>query len=202
MTERERIDALIERFGCTAPRRCYPPTLAGLDAFIRDFTRGRGRAFVSAKELATPYHPERARQLYATPYLIPGVPTIQAAERKQQLPTTADWNRFAAIWSLILPFRESDGRPLSVINWYRPRLYNTAVGGSRGSDHLTAHAIDIGVRDAEHRGALVNYLDEFIDDPELLLSVGVYRTRVHVGVRAPATVAKGRKRTWGPNDPW
>ncbi len=202
VTESQRLDALIERFGCNAPRRCYPPMVAGLDAFI-DHLVGPGRnSYVTGKEVATPYKPSIARRHYATPFLIPGVPSIAVVERGVELPGAGDWNRFGAIWALLLPFRESDGRPLEVVNWYRPRNYNASVGGSKGSDHLTAHACDIGVRSSEHRGALVNYLDEFIDDPDLALSVGVYRTRIHVGVRAPATVAKGRRRTWGPNDPW
>ena len=202
MTEREQLDAIIERFGCHAPRRCYPPTVAGLDAFIREPVGPDREPFVSGKELATPYHPEKAREFYSTPHLIPGVPAIAAVERGVELPGTADWNRFGAIWALLLPFREEDGRPLEVVNWYRPRLYNQAVDGSKRSDHLTAHAVDIGVRDAEHRGALANYLDEFIRDKQLLLSVGVYRTRIHVGIRSPVCLDKGRSRTWGPNDPW
>ena len=185
---------IIARFGLRAPTSCYPATLAGLQGYLDELADGAG-LHVTAKEVATPYHPEIAEKLYATPFLIPGSENIAIVDGDAAM-TSWDFERFAAIWALLLPFRREDGRPLSVINWFRPDSYNAhpRVDGAKRSDHLTADAIDVGIRDASHRKALAKHLAQYRKDEELQLSLGVYTTRIHVGIRSPAGA-----RVWGPN---
>ncbi|MFT5993190.1 MAG: hypothetical protein ACI82G_002191, partial [Bradymonadia bacterium] len=112
--------------------------------------------------------------------------------------TSEAFERFGAIWALVLPFRQRDGRALKVENWFRPGEYNVKVGGAENSDHLTANAVDLKFKDADHKRALIDYLDQFYGDRDIALSLGTkYRTRVHVGIRAPATLERSkRRRRW------
>lgn len=45
--------------------------------------------------------------------------------------------------TVLEPLRAALGRPIVVLSGYRPSWLNTAVGGSRTSDHLEARAADI-----------------------------------------------------------
>ena len=71
--------------------------------------------------------------------------------------------------------------PVDVNSWYRDIAYNTAVGGSRGSLHMTCGAADI-----SKRGWVPADLAHAIDQnhPESSkLGIGIYPTFVHVDVR-------------------
>ena len=73
------------------------------------------------------------------------------------------WPRGIAVAALIDKIRgDIVGAPVYVRNWLRPSDYNKAVHGEPGSDHLTAHAMDVDSRiqttiltTAHHRKVLI-----------------------------------------------
>lgn len=201
MTEHRKLDLIIDRFGLTPPRGSYCPTVDGLGEYIAELC-GNKRPYVSAQEVASPFHPEIAERLYGTPDLVPGDRRIAGVEGAEHEVSAEDFRGFGAVWAVLRPFRKDDGRPLTVVNWYRPPRYNKAVGGAETSDHLTAHAVDVRITGASHRKALLGYLSPLMRDEQLLLSVGAYTNRVHVGVRSPVCVQRGRSRRWGAQQHW
>ena len=202
---------IITEFGLQAPALCYDSTLEGLWAYLGALTIGEtdeffnepsGREWVSrqlhltAEELATPYHPEVAKKVYGTPHLIPG-----SSEIGEGNPDT-DFPKIGALIALVLPFRKDDGRSINWVNWYRPSKYNAdpKVAGAKNSDHLRATAVDLGFKDADHRNAFVDYLEPLWKRGDLRMSLGFYRTRIHVGLLDEGT-KPGQQRAWGPTEP-
>jgi hypothetical protein len=56
--------------------------------------------------------------------------------------SSSEKNILALAYSLDL-VRADWGRPILVTSWYRPSAINRAVGGAKGSQHLTGRAADI-----------------------------------------------------------
>lgn len=91
--------------------------------------------------------------------------------------------------------RLAAGVPLAVISGYRTLAHNTAVGGAKGSAHLTAEAADV----RPGRGMSPDELHDMIlahhkaGKLPLIGGLGLYRSWVHVDVRK---AADGHLRRW------
>lgn len=121
------------------------------------------------------------------------------------LPARAAWPRLACVLHIAESLRAIAG-PLEVLHWWRPGSYNAAVSNANekpGSDHVTASAVDLMARD----GARLDAAVEAVIDPIWLadrtdmvrgISIGHRRgsLKIHIGVWAPATRAKGAPRRW------
>ena len=171
---------ICEYFGRKMP--CPVEYKGGLEELQRFFD-DMGVMYFTAREYATPHHRDIARQLgYADGLLIPPphmwahlAPCIAAADR----------------------LREVLGAPVACVNGWRPEDYNKRVDGSKRSDHITAHAVD--VKPPPEMMALATVWAEsilFEDGDRLLMSLGVGPTRLHIGFRAPVSEEKGYGRHW------
>lgn len=121
------------------------------------------------------------------------------------LPARIAWPRLACVLHIAESIRDITG-PLEVLHWWRPQSYNHAVSCAnekKGSDHVTGSAVDLMARDGSRLDAAV----EAVIDPIWLsdrtsmvrgISVGHRRgsLKIHIGVWAPATRAKGAPRRW------
>lgn len=108
------------------------------------------------------------------------------------LPRKDWWMRGVALCKLLDPIRKAIGSPISVANWWRPEPYNSLVGGSEDSDHITAHAFDVDAKGEDDAADIVEYLyDGFRFDSisgALNMSIGTYEKsprRIHVGLFSP-----------------
>ena len=157
----------------------YGHSLEELQRFFDDM----GIEYFTAREYATPYHPEIARELGYKGGLL--------------IPPPHMWAHLAPCIAAADKLRKTLGAPVKCINGWRPADYNKRVGGSTRSDHITAHAVDV-----EPSGELIalatvwaeSILDE--DGDRLLMSLGMGPTRLHIGFRAPVTEEKGSARHW------
>lgn len=173
---------VLELFGYRTPSPDrYQKSIKDLQRYLDDV----GIKNFSAKEIATPYHPDIAKKQGWSDGLL--------------IPPPACWPHGAACLAIAEKIRTMTGRPLLCANWYRPDPYNAAVAGSSAQgDHPSATAIDIqftgssaDVRAA--RAIAVPYLQDLYRK-ELFLALGLYgdERRIHIGV----CTGMG-KRKWG-----
>jgi len=85
--------------------------------------------------------------------------------------------------------REHVSRPVSIISGYRSPTYNKKIGGARRSQHMSAKAADIKIKDltpAEIKDIIVSLIKE---GKMKSGGIGLYTTFVHYDVR-------GRNARW------
>ena len=86
------------------------------------------------------------------------------------------------------PIRAQYGRPLD-IRCYRPEPYNSLVAGAKGSRHRIAEALDLRVMPGGSLEGLRRVaIDYVLDNPEIGIGLGLYRTDVHVDTREDSKV--------------
>lgn len=144
-----------------------------------EWVAGLQLAHFSLDEIQRPNHPDVARRLGFAMFAIPTV------YRK----------RAAVVLHVADLIRVATRRPIRMRNAYRPPPYNAAVGGARGSDHVTAQGVDLDFQDAEHREqaeCFLRGLDAMV--PDLELSIGCGRETLHVG----AMTVRGRREWYYP----
>lgn len=104
------------------------------------------------------------------------------------------WERGVACIALADKLREKSGLPIGLRNWWRPKDYNDAVGGADGSDHLTAHAVDLDCSSKEHREVCEKLLIPYWLDSGYRLSLGLSKSKplglsggvtIHLGIHSP-----------------
>lgn len=117
------------------------------------------------------------------------------AGRPSLVPPRAEWPALGSVCVLVDRRRVELGTPLIYRYGYRPVRFNTAIGGSKGSDHLTACAVDVTARGVAEQRALLSALKPFWISRVFGLSLGysVAGLRVHVGIWAPRTLARGQR---------
>lgn len=140
-----------------------------LDGF-QNYLTSSGIRYFSAREMTTPNHPAKAR----------------AAGYDTFLPERGWWLRGAALAALADVLRELVGEPVRMRNWWRPAAYNKAVGGKPGSDHVTAHGVDLDYKSQASRRKAEARLREYHDEaPWLEMSLGLGARTTHVGIGSP-----------------
>lgn len=142
---------------------------ATVDGF-QNFLTSTGIQHFSAREMVTPNHKDIARRLGYDEFL----------------PEQAWWDRGAALAACADVLREAVGEPVRMRNWWRPRDYNSEVGGAAGSDHVTAHGVDLDYRSADSRRIAEAQLREWQRDEDWLeMSLGLGGRTTHVGIGSP-----------------
>lgn len=144
----------------------FDATVDGFQAFLT----GTGIRFFSPHEMVVPNHPDIARRLGF----------------EQLLPEQAWWDRGAALAACADELRAAVDEPVRMRNWWRPREYNSQVGGAASSDHVTAHGIDLDYRSADSlRIAEARLREVEAEAPWLELSLGLGARTTHVGLGSP-----------------
>jgi len=93
------------------------------------------------------------------------------------------------------------GKPLYVNSSYRPKEYNTSIGGAKNSLHLVYNAIDFSTPDHSKLKSLYDLLNEwdarhrfdFLPKPGSM-GIGLYDTFIHLDTRA--TVGRKAPSRW------
>jgi hypothetical protein len=167
------LDAATASFGGTVvDPRDHAMTPAG----FQEYLTATGVAHFSARETLTPHDARVASEL--------GYETF--------LPPHAWWKRGAALALIADELRRLVGEPVKMRNWWRPVEYNRRVDGAEGSDHVTAHGVDLDYRSADSRRRAERRLRELdAAHPDLQFSIGLGNVTTHVGVLSP-----GRRRQW------
>jgi uncharacterized protein YcbK (DUF882 family) len=89
------------------------------------------------------------------------------------------WYYNPSFWSKIQALRDMLGIPFIVNSAYRCRIYNDAIGGSKGSRHLYGDAVDISTL-----GWTGNQKHQLIELAcSLSMSIGVYSDFIHLDLR-------------------
>jgi hypothetical protein len=105
------------------------------------------------------------------------------------IPPLSLWSRMVrTLREVAEPLREAYGKPLRVLNGYRPSDYNAAVSGSKGSRHLYFEALDLTADDMQRLREVA--ADFFVENPTLSIGLGLYRGNIHVDIGY-------RRRFWG-----
>ena len=79
--------------------------------------------------------------------------------------------------------RDRIGKPIFVTSGYRDQVYNKKVGGVSKSQHLTASASDIQVRDLTPQELYKIILDLMLGGFVKKGGLGLYKTFVHYDIR-------------------
>jgi hypothetical protein len=87
--------------------------------------------------------------------------------------------------------RQILGRPVGINSTYRSNRYNRAIGGAKGSKHLTFHAIDCFTYDPSLLDNLYRLLAASRDQGTWTGGLGGYNTFVHLDC------GSAHNRTWG-----
>ena len=127
----------------------------------------------TASELLRIRHPAKARDVGITSKTFPASESIQ--DRLVEVALLADRLRCAL------------GQPITVLNGYRPRSYNKAVGGSSGSQHIYGRGMDL-TCERFHRPKLWELAREMHDAREIG-GLGLYIGNIHIDT--------ARHRIWG-----
>lgn len=135
---------------------------------FRDYMIDSGVEDFSALQIIEPYNSSAAR----------------ACGLSNLLPEKQWWVRGAAlaIWAQKMS-RVIGSRP-SIRNWYRPKCYNSRVGGASSSDHITARAIDMDFSSSSSRRKAQNWLCQFWNS-SLNMQVGLGGNSIHLGAESP-----------------
>lgn len=167
----------------------FDPTKRGAESYAR----AHGAMHFSGAEICTPRDSALWLRLYPQS-ACDAITRIPVA-----LPARCYWPRWIAPLVLAQELRELIDEPIHLAHGWRPPEYNRAVRGEPGSDHLSACAWDLDVESARAAELCRKRLAELYVGGRLGLSIGWHsgpRKRFHVGVLAPATVARGRQRDW------
>ncbi|MAF77805.1 MAG: hypothetical protein CME60_06550 [Halobacteriovoraceae bacterium] len=151
----------------------YEDSAQGLQNYIDDV--GVIDKF-SAAELISPNHPGHA----------------QTCGFKTLLPPQCRWAAGAAQGLVASKLREviNDGDPygakkITLRNWYRPRCYNSKVGGASASDHIQARGFDLDFETPDDRAKAQKYLCQMYKKKKFNLQVGIGCQTLHVGIGSP-----------------
>lgn len=148
---------------------CYGPSSPeSLQQFIED----QGIEWFSAKEVYTPHRKALAKKLGF----------------KNLLPPLEYYVRLACLLHLADGCRQFARSRIYLRNYWRPEPYNTAVKGSKGSDHVEGFAVDL---DYATAGACKRAIDNVLmplynSSVHLGLSLGLGKRTTHVGIGSPA----------------
>lgn len=146
----------------------YPATVTGFERYLED----TGVEAVTADEMTRPNHPGIAAKL----------------GYQEFLPPREWWTRGAALALLAQQIEERVSEPVRLRNWWRPADYNRhpGVGGAKGGDHPTAHAIDLDYSSVESRKRAERWLRDLDSRARWLeLSLGLGAKSTHIGIGSP-----------------
>lgn len=177
--EIDDLKILVDRLG---GRDLYDPTdyedsAQGLQNYIDDV--GVIDKF-SAAEMISPNHPGHA----------------QTCGYKVLLPPQCRWATGAAQGLVASKLREviNNGDPygpkkMALRNWYRPKCYNSKVGGASKSDHIQARGFDLDFETPQDRAKAQKYLCQMYKKKNFNLQVGIGCQTLHVGIGSPKRMA-------------
>lgn len=165
---------VIKRFGghIVNPYQ-YDESVEGLQKFLED--SGVGPRF-SAAEMVRPHQPDHAKYCGYELLLPP----------RCRWPSGAVQGILASMLSLEINQGDLYGpENIYVRNWWRPRCYNSRVGGAPASDHLQARGFDLDFSSAKKRATAQNLLCELYKKEAFSLQVGIGCRTLHIGVGSP-----------------
>jgi uncharacterized protein YcbK (DUF882 family) len=113
---------------------------------------------------------------------------------KSEVPSGQFLRNLIAVAKVAQEIRTELGAPLSVSSAYRPRWYNSAVGGAPNSAHLRAAAIDLNAQTSDD-GLRLKSIAEKLWKANRFAGMGFYRNvprRIHIDVIHPD--GKGHRR--------
>lgn len=144
----------------------------------------------SASEMISPHRPSQAKRC--------GYEVL--------LPAQCRWPSGAIQGLLAGKLREviNNGDPygpnkITLRNWYRPKCYNSKVGGAKSSDHVQARGFDLDFSTPKERAKAQKYLCELYKEKPFSLQVGIGCLTLHIGVGSPKRLknhAKDGSRFW------
>lgn len=112
--------------------------------------------------------------------------------RLQDVPAPSAQENMKRLCSLILePLRQHLGYPLHVNSGYRSFMVNQAIGGAKGSAHLSGRAADITIPRADHEKAIA-FLKTLKDLDALFVETKIVSklTWFHIQIAKPGEVPR------------
>lgn len=151
----------------------YSNDVRGLQQYLDDI--GVLSKF-KAEEMVRPNNPSAAK----------------ACGYKKLLPPRCRWVAAGTQGLLASKLREvvNDGDPfgpnsISLRNWWRPKCYNSKVGGAGRSDHINARGFDLDFKTPKQRAIAQRYLCKLYKKKNFNLQVGIGCQTLHIGVGSP-----------------
>ncbi|MCO5141945.1 MAG: D-Ala-D-Ala carboxypeptidase family metallohydrolase [Oligoflexia bacterium] len=154
----------------------YANTVSGFKAYLRD----SGASSARADEMSIPANSSAAKKC--------GISNM--------LPDRCAWIRGAAFALWADKLAKISGGATKIRNWYRPKCYNSAVGGASGSDHLTARSIDLYFTSSSKRRTAQNNLCS-VWNSSRNIQVGLGGTMLHIGFESPRGKRFWTYASWG-----
>lgn len=142
----------------------YPDTDAGFERFIHD----SGAEYYEARDLIVPNSLSAARRC--------GLTNLRPPQKY--------WVRGAALLLWVESIGQKVGKYPRIRNWWRPKCYNSAVGGASRSDHIEARAIDIDFATSAQRREAQNILCKRWRKGQDL-QIGLGHVSIHFGIASP-----------------
>ena len=146
----------------------YENSLTGLSDYLRD--TGVKMNYFSAEEMVRPNRPAKARA---------------CGYKNNLMPKRCRWISGAVQAMIASEMRVLVGTPISIRNWWRPKCYNSAVGGASRSDHRQARGFDLDFQSDRDRAKAQKWLCDFYKKESFSLQTGIGGITLHVGVGSP-----------------